>query len=66
MIKHGERKLVMIHLFPIKRERRERHRRRTEKEEEGQSHWKRNNFRKPENALIPPEFMDKMLNGEEF
>lgn len=56
----------MIHLFPIKRERRERHRRRTEKEEEGQSHWKRNNFRKPENALIPPEFMDKMLNGEEF
>ena len=36
MIKHGERNLVMIHLFPIKRERRERHRRRTEKEEEGQ------------------------------
>lgn len=39
---------------------------RTEKKEEGQSHWERNNFRKPENALIPPKFMDKMLNGEEF
>ena len=66
MIKHGEKNLVMIQILISYQKRKQEKTWRTEKKEEGQSHRERNNFRKPENALIPPKFMDKMLKGEEF
>lgn len=64
IIRHEEKDIVMIYFSWEEEE--DRNRKEQKRREKGDTETPGKNFRKPENALIQPKFMDKMQIGERF